>query len=76
MSWATKRGDEDIAQTLFVPNADVRAAVEGKVLIEDDEDEEFSMRSNWEDRSFLLEFKPSTPSHHNWVSTSFSLHIH
>jgi hypothetical protein len=45
VSWATKRGDEDIAQTLFVPNADVRAAVEGKVLINDDEDEEFSMRS-------------------------------
>jgi hypothetical protein len=78
VSWATKRGDEDIAQTLFVPNADVREAVEGKVYYNynDDEDEEFSMRSNWEDRSFLLEFKPSTPSHHNWVSTSFSLHIH
>ena len=30
----------------------------------------------WEDRFFLLEFKPSTPSHYNWVSTSFSLHIH
>ena len=28
-----------------------------------------------EDRFFLLEFKPSTPSHYKWVSTSFSLHI-